>query len=93
MKKWNENVWILALTLGVSFVLINAFALPEPQNFKMQEEQWMKEQIWDLNARYVFVYPHPSELEPGVNLCADVIKRGTERDTVWLMPDHESAGY
>ena len=49
--------------------------------------------IKELNKKYVFVYPQPIDLEPGVNLCVDVIKPGLVRDTIWLMPDHESAGY
>jgi hypothetical protein len=49
--------------------------------------------IKELNKQYVFVYPADVELPEGVNLCVDVIKPGLVRDTVWLMPDHESAGY
>jgi hypothetical protein len=51
------------------------------------------DQVKDLNNRYVFIYPHPSELPEGVDLCVDVVVPGNTRDTVWLMPDHESAGY
>lgn len=49
--------------------------------------------IKELNKEYVFVYPYPTDLPPDVNLCVDVIKPGITRDTVWLMPDLESAGY
>ena len=51
------------------------------------------DQVKDLNNRYVFIYPHPSELPDGVDLCVDVVVPGNTRDTVWLMPDHESAGF
>lgn len=49
--------------------------------------------IKELNKDYVFVYPYPQDLPEGVNLCVDVIKPGLVRDTIYLMPDHESAGY
>jgi len=51
------------------------------------------DQVKDLNNRYVFIYPQPGELPEGVDLCVDVVVPGNTRDTVWLMPDHESAGY
>lgn len=51
------------------------------------------DQVKDLNNRYVFIYPHPSELPQGVDLCVDIVVPGNTRDTVWLMPDYESAGF
>jgi len=83
---------ILAIIVVMALLLSGVTAIPSPTDQELKDHS-IKEQIFDLNARYVFVYPHPQDLPDGVNLCVDVIIPGADRDTVWLMPDHESAGY
>jgi hypothetical protein len=89
-KLFTFTVGLLVVTLIVVTTLVLTGNTPDTP---VDKEYILQEQIWDLNARYVFVYPHPQDLPAGVNLCVDVIKEGDLRDTVWLMPDHESAGF
>jgi hypothetical protein len=73
------------MAMVVVLILVSTGQVPEQKRIKTQAK--------DLNERYVFVNPYPQDLPDNVNLCIDVIKPGVDRDTVWLMPDHESAGY
>lgn len=70
------------LVIGVVVLTVIRTSANDPQSV-----------IKQLNKDYVFVYPYPQDLPEGVNLCVDVIEPGTDRDTIYLMPDHESAGY
>lgn len=89
-KLFTFTVGLLMLTLVLVTTLVLTGNTPDTP---VNKEYMFQEQIWDLNARYVFVYPNATDLPDSVHLCVDVIKEGDLRDTVWLMPDHESAGF
>lgn len=83
---------ILNTTVNVALVL-SIILMFSAIGFTIARTIASDDTVKELNKDYVFVYPHPGELPEGVNLCVDVIKPGLVRDTVWLMPDHESAGF
>ena len=86
---------LLITTLFVVVVLVLSGKDIEPISREERQKQSINERISDLNATYVIVYPSPIELPEGVNLTIDTIKFGENggKDTIWLMPDNESAGY
>lgn len=49
--------------------------------------------IKELNSKYVFVYPYSTNVPFDVNLCAEKVELGYEKDTIYLMPDLNQSSY